>query len=200
MGTTIKVVLKPISLIVLIFFLFVSIGTISDARAYKEESKQLKKTVISLKADSIKLESQLEEKSIYMKGFENEFVAVKPLKGEIVITSHYKTKTRPDHDGIDIVSYTNDTVFAIRAGYAERKYQTDTLGNLTGYGRYIKITDNIYSVEYGHLKRFLLQKNKNVEAGEAIAIMGTSGTSTGTHLHLTIIKKTVNPNKMIWKK
>ena len=198
MGSTLTAILKPLVYLVFIFYMLISAGSIVDAKFYREKNEMLQTTVKSLKLDSIILESKLEEKSIYMQGFEDEFVAVLPLKGKIHVTSHFRTKRRPNHEGIDIVSFENDTVFAIKEGYAENRRQVNAFGKMTGYGRYVKVTNDLYTVEYGHLKKFLLKKNRDVKAGEPIGIMGSSGTSTGTHLHLTIKKKIIDPNKLLW--
>ncbi len=81
------------------------------------------------------------------------------------------------HQGVDIIS-DNDTVFAAHAGVVVR----DTFSN--SYGNVIKIkNDNIQSL-YAHLK---LSFNKDtVSAGEPIGIRGSTGLSTGNHLHFEL--------------
>lgn len=167
-----------------------------DVNKYKQENLELKRAKQMQEILIGELENELDKKANYLRNFESKYVAHVPLKGKIRITSRFKTKHRPNHKGIDIVS-DNDTVFAVRAGSAKIHYQTNSFGKLVGYGKYIRITDSIYTVEYGHLKEFLI-KEKQVEKGEPIAIMGNSGTSTGKHLHLTMIA--INPEKILWTK
>lgn len=189
-------ILKALSLVMLLVIFIFLCGFIHDVRMYKIENNNLKLENTLLVEDVSLLAEQLVEKEIYLKSFEDEYVGVLPLKGKIRVTSEYRSNKRPDHEGIDIVSEI-DTIFAIRTGYASRHQQLDSLGNLVGYGNYIRIVDNKYTVDYGHLSKFLI-KNKKVQAGEPIAIMGSTGTSTAKHLHLTIHKNTINPRQMLW--
>lgn len=100
-----------------------------------------------------------------------------------------------DHDGVDIHSNGNDTIYAAKAGEVvgiENKCpHTDELeehrANKYGeQGNYIKIkgTDGIYYWYYHLLQHsMVVKKGDKVVAGQAIAKMGSSGQSTGKHLH-----------------
>ena len=65
-----------------------------------------------------------------------------------------------------------------------------------GYGNMVEVehTDGV-STRYGHLSAFLVSVGDHVEAGEPIARVGSTGRSTGPHLHYETLRggKTVNP-------
>jgi murein DD-endopeptidase MepM/ murein hydrolase activator NlpD len=71
-------------------------------------------------------------------------------------------------------------------------------GRNGAYGRYMKIRHNSeYSTAYGHLSRYKkgIHSGKRVKQGEIIGYVGSTGRSTGSHLHFEIIRhgKMINP-------
>lgn len=102
-----------------------------------------------------------------------------PHKG--VVTSHYgyRKKFGRMHKGTDIGIKSNDTIYAafdgkVRLTNFERK----------GYGNYIIIRHpNDLETVYGHLNKFLVKPEQVVKAGQPIALGGSTGRSTGPHLH-----------------
>lgn len=67
------------------------------------------------------------------------------------------------------------------------------------YGKHIKIqTDNIQTL-YAHCSKILVKENDNIEAGQEIAKVGSTGNSTGPHLHFEIRyeDRFVDPSKII---
>ena len=95
-----------------------------------------------------------------------------------VVTSNYGPRWGRTHEGLDIKVYTGDTIRAAFPGKVRIvKYDR-------GYGRYIVIRhENGLETVYGHLSRFLVQPNQYVKAGQPIALSGSTGRSTGPHLH-----------------
>lgn len=103
----------------------------------------------------------------------------RPVPG--VITSHYGWRQQFGrmHHGIDLSLHVGDTVRAAVSGTISLiSYDAD------GYGNYI-IVDNQGDMQtvYGHLQYALVAQGQDVEAGQAIAIGGNTGNSTGPHLH-----------------
>lgn len=110
------------------------------------------------------------------------------------ITSPYGYRNCPFHgrefhSGIDIgISYGN--VVATRAGTVTRA------SSFGGYGNCIDISHGGgLSSRYAHLSKFKVKKGDKVSAGQIIAISGSTGNSTGPHLHFEIREngKTVSP-------
>ncbi|PXY00930.1 hypothetical protein DF185_13620 [Marinifilum breve] len=67
-----------------------------------------------------------------------------------------------------------------------------------GYGNYIKVKHgNGYETIYGHLSKVSVKKGQKVKKGDVIGKVGSTGRSTGPHLHYEIIKnkKRVNPER-----
>ena len=99
------------------------------------------------------------------------------------------------HKGIDFAAPTGTAIYA--AGNGTIEY----MGRRGGYGNYIKIRHNsIYSTAYGHISKFNkhLKKNMRVKQGQVIAYVGSTGLSTGPHLHYEVIYygKQINPKNV----
>lgn len=98
------------------------------------------------------------------------------------------------HAGIDISSHFGEPVRATADGTVE------TAGRASGYGREIVI-DHGYGVKtlYGHLSGFAVTDGQQVTRGQIIGYVGTTGRSTGPHLHYEVrIRNTpVNPHKYL---
>ncbi|MBQ1724868.1 MAG: peptidoglycan DD-metalloendopeptidase family protein [Muribaculaceae bacterium] len=105
---------------------------------------------------------------------------VMPLKGNFV-TSHYGYRPAfgRNHKGVDLRCPMGDTVRAAFNGRVRlTKYERG------GFGFYVIVRhENGLETVYGHLSRFLCQPNQYVKAGQPIALSGSTGRSTGPHLH-----------------
>lgn len=65
-----------------------------------------------------------------------------------------------------------------------------------GYGNLVKIThDNVYQTWYGHLQPQKDPISGNVNKGDKIGLVGTSGNSSGPHIHFTVLKNINGDNK-----
>lgn len=95
------------------------------------------------------------------------------------ITSPFGPRWRRMHNGLDIKVNIGDTIVAAFDGKVRIvKYER------RGYGQYVVIRhDNGLETVYGHLSKQLVEENQLVKAGEAIALGGNTGRSTGSHLH-----------------
>lgn len=99
------------------------------------------------------------------------------------------------HKGVDFAAKKGTPVFAGGNGVIEY------IGNNGGYGKYIRIRhNNSYKTAYAHLNNFKknLYKGDRVNQGDVIGYVGSTGNSTGPHLHYEIIfqNKQINPMKM----
>lgn len=104
------------------------------------------------------------------------------------------TGKRETHEAIDIVTPWGTAVKAAARG------KVTYAGWRDHYGLTIKIkNDYHYSTVYGHLSRVMVKKGEWVEKGQVIGRVGSSGRSTGPHLHFEVWHegKTVNPLKLM---
>lgn len=96
------------------------------------------------------------------------------------------------HTGIDIDNKTaNDPIYAAEPGTV-----IQAGWNSGGYGNRVLVQHaGGIQTNYGHLKKILAKSGQKVQKGDVIGIMGTTGRSTGIHLHFEIIAsgKRVNP-------
>ena len=104
-----------------------------------------------------------------------------------VLTSSYGMRISPItgveqfHNGVDLAAPEGTAVSATRAGVVR------LTGNDRVYGNYIIIKhDNNTESLYGHLSAILVKKGQTVEKGAVIGKVGTTGLSTGPHLHFEI--------------
>ena len=116
------------------------------------------------------------------------------------ISSYYGKRADPFtgkigfHEGIDFAGKLGSDVVAVASGvvsYAGRK---------AGYGAIVEISHgNGYVTRYAHNKKNLVQVGDTVKKGDVIAQMGTSGRSTGPHVHFEVLRrgKVVNPLRYI---
>lgn len=111
------------------------------------------------------------------------------------LTSDFGQRWGSFHPGMDMVSeqsgiLASDNGKVILAGWK------------TGYGNCIIIDhQNGYSTLYGHLSKIEVNNGENVQKGEKIGIMGSTGNATGVHLHFEIRKgeEQQNPLKFLGK-
>ena len=98
------------------------------------------------------------------------------------------------HPGIDIAANYGTPIYASAAGYVQRA------GWYGGYGKYIKIShDYGYATAYGHLSSIEISAGDYVSKGQLIGYVGSTGYSTGPHLHFEVLHygKQVNPRRLI---
>jgi murein DD-endopeptidase MepM/ murein hydrolase activator NlpD len=88
------------------------------------------------------------------------------------------------HEGIDIARPSNYAIKASDNGIVT------TAGRHSTYGNYIVVDhNNGYETLYAHLSKISVSVGQVVEQGSALGVMGSTGRSTGTHLHFEIHKK-----------
>jgi murein DD-endopeptidase MepM/ murein hydrolase activator NlpD len=98
------------------------------------------------------------------------------------------------HKGIDFAGKTGSDVIAVAGGvvtWAGKRY---------GYGQLVEIDHGRnYVTRYGHNKKILVKVGDTLRKGQVIAKMGSTGRSTGPHVHFEVVKngKHLNPAKFI---
>jgi murein DD-endopeptidase MepM/ murein hydrolase activator NlpD len=112
------------------------------------------------------------------------------------ISSLYGQRTDPfhgketNHPGLDFAGAAGTQVLAVADGIVSHS------GMDGGYGRSIEITHgNGYVTRYAHNAKLLAEPGQTVKRGDPIALMGSTGRSTGTHLHFEVMRdgQRVNP-------
>ncbi len=87
-------------------------------------------------------------------------------------------KTRSMHYGLDLAGWRGEPVRAVAAGRVVHA------GRAPAYGLMVEIDHgNGYRTRYGHMLRVLVRKGQEVKPGMRIGLIGSTGRSTGTHLH-----------------
>ncbi|OME09351.1 hypothetical protein BSK64_02360 [Paenibacillus odorifer] len=115
-----------------------------------------------------------------------------PVSGA-TLTSSFGERWSRAHKGIDMVS-SNRNIKASDAG------TVIFAGVQNGYGNVVIVDHrNGYQTYYGHLKSISVSTGQRLEQGGKIGVMGSTGRSTGTHLHFEIRKNgtAVNPMKYL---
>ena len=135
---------------------------------YNREGKSVKKTLMRTPIDGARLSSRYGKRKHPILGF---------------------TKM---HRGVDFAAPKGTPIMAAGDGVIE------AVGRKGNYGKYIRIRHNsTYKTAYGHLSRYKrgLKKGKRVKQGSIIGYVGSTGRSTGPHLHYEVIKngKKTNP-------
>lgn len=103
-----------------------------------------------------------------------------PTKG--VVTSGFGWRWGRMHKGIDIANSTGTPVYAAADGVIEKAGW-----NNGGYGNMVDIRHADGSVtRYGHNSKVLVQAGQQIHKGETIALMGSTGFSTGPHCHFEV--------------
>ena len=113
-----------------------------------------------------------------------------------LLTSGFGLRTDPftgkpeQHKGVDIAGQLGSDVLAVADGIVI------WAGKRNGYGNLVAIDHgNGYITRYGHNQKVLVHTGETVHKGESIALMGSTGRSTGPHVHLEVLHngKAVDP-------
>lgn len=141
-------------------------------------TKQIDERKTSLSELLAELEGRNNKRSI--------FPDLWPTRGG-VISSPYGARTGPIeggydwHPGVDIAADFGEPVYASAMGTVE------VAGWNGGYGRYVRIShSNGYETAYGHMSGIAVAPGQSVRKGEIIGFVGSSGYSTGPHVHFEV--------------
>lgn len=125
------------------------------------------------------------------------FSFIKPVEG--IVSSEFGVRevnnpiVSKNHAGIDIAANTGTVIRAAMEG-------TVTISSTIGeYGYHIKITNQDVSTLYAHCSKLYVNVGDYVAQGQEIAEVGSTGNSTGPHLHFEIMRGTtyINPRNIL---
>lgn len=124
-----------------------------------------------------------------------------PLTVDGTITSYFGTRSDPitgeisTHGGMDIAAPQGTPILAA----ADGTVVAATWHN--GYGYYVKIKhNNTYSTLYGHCSELHVSTGQKVKQGQLIAKVGSTGYSTGPHLHYEVVQNGVRVDALLFYK
>ncbi len=115
-------------------------------------------------------------------------------------SSYYGKRTDPFsgklamHKGMDFAGKEGSKIIAVASGVVT------WAGDRYGYGELVEINHgNGYTTRYGHNAELLVEVGDSVEKGQAISLMGSTGRSTGPHVHFEVLKndRQVDPSKFV---
>ncbi|MBK5251046.1 MAG: peptidoglycan DD-metalloendopeptidase family protein [Peptostreptococcaceae bacterium] len=137
-----------------------------------------------------KFSKDLEERLDFLDARPDQFPATGRITSPFGFRIHPTTGKKDYHKGIDIANEQGTPIFAAGSGVVTY------VGYNGGYGRMIIISHGYgYKSVYAHLKSASVNLGDAVEKGNKIALMGSTGLSTGSHLHFEIHYngKQINP-------
>ncbi len=121
---------------------------------------------------------------------------IKPVNG--YITSGYGEREATDiisanHAGVDIGANSGTDIIAAMSGTVE------LVSNYGDYGNHLTIRNGEITTLYAHCSKIIVKQGDYIEQGQKIAEVGTTGRTTGPHLHFEIRRndKTVNPQQIM---
>ncbi|MGE5674847.1 MAG: murein hydrolase activator EnvC family protein [Mycobacterium leprae] len=147
------------------------------------------------------VEDQIWQIQLRMNRKSDGFDPTPPLKGTLRITDSFGLRIHPIfggesfHGGTDFAANAGEPIYAIEDGVVIHAAWDDVYGNRV----VIDHGDGIASW-YGHASKLLVSVGQTVKQGETIALVGSTGLSTGPHLHLEIRINNVRQDAMNWFK
>jgi murein DD-endopeptidase MepM/ murein hydrolase activator NlpD len=108
---------------------------------------------------------------------------------------HPVYNSRKFHNGLDIAAPHGTLIGASRAGVVV------STGWMGGYGKAVIVQhDNGYKTMYGHMSQIYAKNGEYVKAGKILGRVGSTGLSTGPHLHFTLWHngRLLNPMNVLW--
>jgi len=106
------------------------------------------------------------------------------------------TGRRVHHSGIDFAGKLGSDIVAVAAGVVT------FAGRRSGYGNLVEVNHGKgYSTRYGHALSINVKVGDTVKKGQIVAKMGTTGRSTGPHVHFEVLNngRAVNPKRYIFR-
>lgn len=163
-----------------------------------EETKNAVEVASAMEVAQTELAKKVEEQEkIKSATFEGIYFSVRPVTGNITSRFGANESIRDHtHKGMDIAAPNGTDIKAAADG------EVTYAGWMGGYGNLVIISHgNGIQTYYGHCSKLYVSKGDEITAGDVIAAVGTTGNSTGNHLHFEIRKNgtQINPQKYLYK-
>ena len=141
---------------------------------------------------------------LYQQQIDNNEATFKPVEGGFTwpldeyvsyrITSHYSTRTNPItgvgtefHSGLDIACAKGSPILAAGGGVVTKSAWYGGYGNCVIIYHGQNNQGVGVTTLYGHASKLICEEGQNVKQGDIIALVGTTGRSTGNHLHFSVL-------------
>jgi murein DD-endopeptidase MepM/ murein hydrolase activator NlpD len=167
-----------------------------EAKSARESERQQQRQLQAKAADDERLRVLIEERSA------REAASPRGVPIQSAgVSAEFGTRWNPFgkgtdfHEGIDLVGPYGSPIYATASGRVQRARSGDRNGNYVvidhGYG---------FQTLYAHLSSYVVQPRTKVERGQLLGYMGSTGRSTGPHLHYGIYKqgKAIDPYAYIY--
>jgi hypothetical protein len=117
-----------------------------------------------------------------------------PLAKHYKVTSEFGPRRYRFHYGIDLKVYKGDSILSVMDGMVRIAKRVGAYGNLV----VIRHNNGLESF-YGHMSKILVKQDQMVRSGKLIGLGGSTGRSTGTHLHfeLRYMGHCINPRDLV---
>lgn len=155
------------------------------------------KTSTSTKTTSSTTSSASKSTSTKVASLNGVALTVKPVSGTITSRFGSKESIRSSgHTGLDIAAPKGTKIKAAASG------TVIFAGYSGGYGNVVKISHGSgIKTYYAHCSKLYVKEGQKVSAGDVIAAVGSTGNSTGNHLHFEVVKNgtSLNPQNYLYK-
>ncbi len=171
-------------------------GAEAEIKEVEESQKVEENTEIQNTEANVNIEN-LSPEEIAIQNIKNTIHFIKPIEG--VISSQYGRRESAtgnvpkNHTGTDIAANLGTKIKSATDGEV-------VLASEEGdYGKHLKIQIGEVSIIYAHCNQLYVKQGDKIKQGQEIAEVGSTGNSTGPHLHfeIRISEKTVNPQSIL---
>ncbi len=180
---------------------FARFDALSDGQLFKENAKRINQLERRLSAQSTSFAELLKLAKVNDKSLRC-IPSIQPVNDKELkqMASGYGMRIDPIygiaqmHDGMDFSAEIGTDVYATADGVIESVER-----NEWGYGQCIVINHGFgYRTRYAHLSAFKVKQGQKVQRGDLIGLIGTTGKSTGPHLHYEVEENGVKVNPVFF--
>ena len=174
----------------------------SDFETLSGEYSSVSKAIAEAKEKIAQLKE--ERKELYEQQIQDNNPSFKPVEGGFIwpldenvsyrISSHYSTRTNPItgvgtefHSGLDVACAKGSPILAAAGGVVTKSAWYGGYGNcvIIYHGQDEK--GRAVTTLYGHASKLMCTQGQQVSQGDIVALVGTTGRSTGNHLHFSVL-------------
>lgn len=163
----------------------------------QENEETIRESEVEEKTEMISQSSSMSEMELDIQNLKAAYTFIKPIDGTIssgfgARESEYQNVTGY-HTGVDIAKEKGSIIKASMGGIV------DLVSNEGDYGKHIKIRCNNVTTLYAHCSKIYVKEGQIIAEGTPIAEVGSTGNSTGNHLHfeIRVDDRFVDPSRII---